>query len=367
MRIVKRSENKWIIATPSKKNTDLGIFLTFLGIVAVLPSYYLFYTRFVGPQVEDWRPTIYFGAVLVIWGMLLIHTSKRRLFLSPKQITIVDGWFRRSFTIRWENTPAVKFSSNLEEIRGKLVEFWQVSLMSGRLEYTLDRRPEHQLELRGLAEAVAKFLSCPFVEKGEDGQEVTIQTGDLDLPFQERVRRYPLLLGRPIPMPNKLTVKMEKEDHRLLFDWGIGTTGLLVDILALGLVFFIGSFVPWAEGHLSLYTYCAQKGDFTVYIIAVGILFAAILLVMGYRVRLRVDGKGVDFRSTIWGIAFKHQFIPARALEEIRLSLGARGQVLQMISDADIISFRLSDSETARWLSSTVQRYLLGEEQVAEI
>lgn len=362
MKVVAKRDRELVILLPSEANFDLGIFLIFFGIVAVPPLYWLYYwfTQREFHGWSSWRPSIFIATIFVLCGILLIFFSKKRITAANDHINIKDGLLKSSYNIRWKNTPAIKLNYDEEERKGRIKEYWETTLLDGKLEYTIDRREHHQLEARALGEVLARHYACNFVEKDEEGQETVLSSDDLDLPFRQRVKKYPRLLRNPVDPPSRTILKIEQHHRALLMTWGIKTTGILIDIFALFIIFFIFSILPWKEGGMSFYEECAKKQDFFVYVAAGIILILAMLVVIGYRARLNLSPVGAIFWVTIWGVALRRKKIMIDWIEEIRLTPGMRGPRIQIISDREIISFRLFDRHAARWLSYKLQQFMLG-------
>jgi hypothetical protein len=347
-----------IIYLPSEANKDLGLFLIFIGIIAVPPCYWLYY-YYNSVPVTDWKPSLFIGIFWVLAGLSLIYFSRKTITVGKSHIRINDGLFRKSFTIRWKLDPMIKLKYDEEEFKGRILEFWETSLLDGKLEYTIDRRAHHQLEARALGENIAKFLSCSFIERDEQGKESILDSKDLDMPFRCRAAKYPGFLGSPVDQPKNPRLTITERNKAFLVTWGIYSTGILVDIIAFAVIIFLFTYLPWKQGTHSFFEQCAIRGEFFAFYAGGLILFMTVFFVLGYRLRLNVSRRGAIFWVTIWGIPLRKRKIGIDKIEEIRLTPSMRGPRVQIISDREIISFRLFDKQGARWLSYQLQHYML--------
>jgi len=362
---LKCTKEKNTICLPSDANRDLGLFLAFVGIVAVHPVYWLYF-YYTQRSVSDWRPSLFIGALWVLSGLFLIFFSRKKIVVGKDFIRINDGLLKKPFNIRWKDTPRVRLKYDEEERKGRIREFWETSLIDGRLEYTIDRREHHQLESRALGESIARILCCDLIERDEEGREITIAPGDLDLPFQLRVIKYPALIRKPVEAPRSDVLKIEERNKSLLVSWGINSTGILLDSMVLLGFLLLFTFLPLKQGSLSFYEQCARRGDFYVFYTAGLILFSAIMAVIGYRARLNLSRNGAIFWVRIWGIPLRVRKIMMNKIEEIHVTPSNRGPRIQIVSDSRIISFRLIDRAAARWLSYRLQQYMLGSTELGD-
>jgi hypothetical protein len=347
-----------VIYLPSEANKDLGLFLMFIGIVAVPPSYWLYY-YYTSRAVTDWKPSIFIAIFWVIAGICLIHFSRKKITVGKSYIRINDGLFKKSFTIRWKSEPMIKLKYDEEEFKGRIIEFWETTLLDGKLEYTIDRRAYHQLEARALGEHIAKFLSCSFIERDEQQKETILDAKDLDMPFRCRALKYPGFLGSPVEKPQNPRLQIHERNKAFLVTWGIYSTGILVDIAVFALIIFLFTYLPWKQGTHSFFEQCALRGEFFAFYAGGIILFLIVFFVFGYRLRLNVSRRGAIFWVTIWGLPLRKKKIGIDRIEEIRLTPSMRGPRVQIISDREIISFRLFDKQGARWLSYQLQHFML--------
>ncbi|MDQ7826771.1 MAG: hypothetical protein RDV48_28495 [Candidatus Eremiobacteraeota bacterium] len=365
MRIKNRKSGETSIYLPSDANKDMGIFFVFVGVVVVPPAYWLlFWYRQL--QFTSWEPSIFIGSIFVLVGLYLIIFSRKEILVAKDHIKIIDGLFKKSFTITWKNPPRVKLKYDEEERKGKTMEFWETSLVDGKLEYTIERRPLQLLEARALGERVARILECDFIEKDDDGKETVFAAADLDLPFRDRVMKYPSLMKNPVEAPKKTNLSIKERNKSLVVKWGIDSTGILVDIVVCTAMVFLFTMLSLQEGSLSFYQQCAKRGDFIVYYIASGLVLLLILAVLGYRANMLLSVHGAAFFVTIWWIPLRRKHISMDKIEEIRLTPSMRGPRIQIVSDRELISFKLSDRAAARWLSYKMQQYMLADIQGAQ-
>jgi hypothetical protein len=359
-----RSKN--IICLPSDSNRDLGLFLIFTGIVAVPPVYWLYF-YYTSRSVQDWGPSIFIGALWAVAGFFFIFFSRKRISVGKDYIRIADGFLKKPFNIRWKGSPKVRLRYDEEERKGRVKEYWETSLIDGKLEYTIDRREQRQLESRALGETIARYLGCELIERDEEGRETVIAPGDLDLPFRQRVIKYPGLLRKPVEAPRHEVLKIEERNRALLVSWGIKSTGVLLDLAVLVSFLFLFAIFPLKQGTHSFYQQCALRGDFYVFYIAGFLILFTVLVVLGYRARLKLSRNGAIFWVTIWGLPLRVRRIKMSEIEEIHITPSNRGPRIQIVSDRQIISFRLLDRPAARWLSYRLQQYMLQDPDHEEV
>jgi hypothetical protein len=239
---------------------------------------------------------------------------------------------------------------------------WIVKLVCQRYEYTLDERLGQQLESRGVAEAVAKALGCPLLEKNDDGNDVVIDSRDLDLPFHERVKKYPALLGKPIPMPANAGVHRQEGGGRIEFSWGIVTPSLLLSMVALGVVFFIVSAIPSRPEQPSYLARAHASGDYHLYVWTAAIIAGALLISAGFRIKVTLSPAEIHLSETLWGVPLLTRAIPARSIEEVQVVHTVRGPQVQVVSDRALIQFRAADADVAGWLGHEIRSHLAGDD-----
>ncbi len=193
-----------------------------------------------------------------------------------------------------------------------------------------------------------------------------IDPGDLDLPFQSRIIKYPSLIWGPVEAPKSCVLKIEERNKSLLVSWGIKSTGILMDLIVFLSFILLFTIFPLKQGSLSFYEQCARRGDFYVFYIAGFIIFSAIMVVIGYRARLNLSRNGAIFWVRIWGIPLRMRKIMMNKIEEIHVTPSNRGPRIQIVSDTQIISFRLLDRAAARWLSYRLQQYMIGSSELGD-
>ncbi|MHB2016566.1 MAG: hypothetical protein ACYCW6_06410 [Candidatus Xenobia bacterium] len=339
------------ISVNSTSGRDLGLFMLFMGIVASWPLQ-LIIEQAINPRfvaIISWRPAEIVCGVLTLLGLLSIFNTHKQFWIMTDSIKIQDAWFRRPLLFRWKSTPAIRLRPIEEDRRGRSEEVWQIKLITGDYEYLLDARPRQQLISRHLAEVLARSIPCDLVER-ETNREIVIHPDELDLPYQERVRRYPQLLGTPVPRPSQLRgLRIDAPDESSCsYLWDLRATWLLTEILVLVLVAFGLSLLPF--GGSSIFYRAAATNDYTYYWVLGIILLVSLVIVPGYQSRLRVGPSGVSYQTLVWKVPVASQTMAVCDVEELRQHDGLRGPIVQIISDSHLISFRLSDREVARWL-----------------
>jgi hypothetical protein len=310
------------------------------------------------------------GVALVVTGIFFLGFSRKRYVIAGKSLSLTDGYFHRTLRYAWETTPSIRLRSQEEsKSGGKELEYWLVNLVDGKSQYVLDRRRGHQMESRALAEALAKSINCPVIEKGETG-DVTIPREELDLPFGERVRRNPSLLGSELPKPASCNAKDWEANGELWFSWVLAGSAMLSELFTLLLILVLLSLVPIFPASHSLepdsppaplqrsfLDLARQEHDFE-YFIGVG-SFMGILgfVLLGYKKQIRATRAALMARDYLWGIPVWRAQIPTAKLEEIWVRQSSRGSTIQFISDDLMISGRTSSLDSAAWLASKIRHF----------
>lgn len=360
MRIIEKSESEILIELPTSANNDLGIFLIFIGIFGIVPSYYVV-TQFTGiPFTLDRNLyfAIYAGLLFFLAGFSIVNFSRKKIFVSPNLITIKEGFFRPFIHIRWKKTPLIKLKAVEVLRRGMPMEHWEIHLVDGKEDYTIDRREYHHMDTRSIAEALAKHLSANLVDTTENTGALEVAVADLDLPFKERVKKYPQFIGKPVEMPAKTLFEITKNGKERVYSWSVGSTLFLIENIGIAGFFLLISFLPLWEGTPSFYELCVSKGQFYFYYGFIGVIVAVLFVVMGFRARLIINEKGARFKKYIWGINYYNKFIPLNKLEEIKFHVTYRGPEIHIISDEVYFTFRVSNIENASWLAYEVRNFI---------
>jgi len=361
MRVARKTKDSLELYLPSEVNRDLGIFLIFFAFVGVFPLQYIA-GKFVKLPWDSYRPAGFLIVILVLAGLYLIFQTRKKILAGTGSLTMQDGLFRKPLTLRWKSPPSIRLG-RLDAVRRSVpVEDWLVFLVDGRYQYLIERSMYHQLEMRALAEELSKFLAVPLVDaSGEEG-EMVIESADLDLPYRERVKKYPQMIGPRVPRPALLRMKEADIRGGREYSWGIATAGFLMEILMVSILLLLLTFIPWQADGGSFYTWCNDNNNYFFYDRFAILVPGLIIIIAGYRVRFKVSKEAVDFRESFWNIPFVNRRISMDRVEEVRYYHGLRGPIFQILSDSNIISFRLPDKERARWLTSEVRHFIAGEE-----
>lgn len=354
-----------VISIPSSSNNDLGMFLVFTGLALSFPMRALLHRVYPEQAWVDWASPL--GFAIVVLGFLLMRYTRKRFWQEGQSIRVQDGWLRRSLSYRWSGQPMIRLRSQEEERGPNTLEFWLVSLVDGKAQYVLDRRQGHQIESRSLAEALAKTINCPVLEKAESG-EITIPREELDLPFRERVKKQPELLGAEAPKPEPCPIEVVENNGQERYTWRLLSPAMLNEfftlvcfVLLLAIVPIFPKTVPGQEVverfQLSFLDIARHKHHFTYFYVTGAIVTLTAFFLFGYRKELRASRQRLDAQDRLWGIPVWSASIPADQLEEIWVRQSARGAHLQLISDACIISGRISNSGVAAWLAWRLRRF----------
>lgn len=363
MSVVKTTSG--VISIPSESNNDLGLFLVFLGLALAFPVRALLDRVYPEQTWVDGASPV--GMVLIVLGFVLMRYTRKRFWLEGKSVRVQDGWLKRALRFHWEDEPRIRLRSQDEERGSDVLEYWLVNLVDGKRQYVLDRRLGHQIESRSLAEALAKAINCPLLEKAEAG-EILIPREELDLPFRERVRKQPELLGGEATKPEPCPIECEEDEHGQRYTWRLLSPAMLNEFFTLVLFVVLLAVVPifpkvdpgsdTAERfQFSFLNFARNNHQFLYFYVSGAIVGLTAFFLFGYRKELRATRKSLDARDRLWGIPVWSASIPADQLEEIWVRQSARGAHLQLISDACIITGRTSNSSAAVWLASRLRRF----------
>lgn len=346
------------ISIPTDANRDVGVFLLFLAVFAVLPIYALSMRLVFETTEYDWNVGGLLALGIGLLGASLVLFSHKKISVSQTNITVKDGLFKARMRFGWSEEPAVRLYSIEEDRGGRQVEVWLVNLVDGKNQYTLDQRVGQQMASRTLAEMVAKTINCPVIEK-VGGKDVRIERSELDLPFVERVHRHPVLLGPEVDKPGECAVEESLSGERLEFRWRLWSAQLVCQVGVFFAILFGFSLLPLGKstGNRSLLDLARLDGEY-LYFYALAALFAiALVMLAGYLVVLVADRQQVSVRASVFGVPVRGQNIPVTELEDIAVRNSAQGAFLQFISDALIITQRLDDLEAGRWVASLTRRF----------
>ena len=363
MSVVKNSSG--VISIASDSNNDLGLFLVFLGLALCFPVRALLDKIY--PEQAWVDVSAPAGIFLIVFGFVLIRYTRKRFWLDGKSIRVQDGWLKRALRYQWEGEPIIRLRSQDEERGPNTLEFWLVNLVDGKRQYVLDRRVGHHIECRSLAEALANTINCPVLEKAENG-EILIPREELDLPFRERVRKQPELLGGEASKPDPCPIECVEDENSQRYTWRLLSPAMLNEFFTLVIFVFLLAVVPIfpkpipgeesvERFQLSFLDIARTQHQFLYFYVSGGIVTLTAFFLFGYRKELRASRKSLDACDRLWGVSVYKASIPADQLEEIWVRQSARGAHLQLISDACIINGRTSNSAAAVWLASRLRRF----------
>lgn len=349
---------------PTDINRDLGLFLMFLGVVGVVPLQYLL------AQTLPVEAGAIAGLVVAVFGFLLVRFSRKRFLVSANEVVLREGLFKRPLRYRWESQPAIKLRSQEEERSGKVREYWLVYLVDGKRQYALDHRAGNQIESRSLAEALAKAINCPVIERTDSG-EITIPRDELDVPFRDRVKTHAVLLGPEVERPENCSVALEETEAEQRYSWRLMNPGLLaeltwvfVGLMLLAMLPLFPGYEPAEDGsprrqgmQLSFADLALKEHDFTYFYTVGGLAAVTLFVAFGYSKRLTVNRDEVRLTDRLYGVVVIRRIIKANVLEEIWVRNSSRGAHLQFISDEVVISGRTSSLQVAGWIASRVRRF----------
>lgn len=297
----------------------------FLGLVTSFPLRALLHQIFFeNPNISYCSPL---GFGLVALGFLLWRYTRKRYWVEGQTLVVADGLFRRPLRFSWQEEPRIRLRSQEEERGAAVLEFWLVNLVDGKRQYVLDRREGHQIESRSLAEALAKTINCPVLEKGESG-EITIPREDLDLPFRERVRRNPDLLGPEVEKPDPCPICAQDDESGQRYLWRLMSPAMVNEFFTmvcfLALLAVVPIFPRYVPGEevperfaLSFFHLARDSGQFLYFWVAGTMVALGAFVLFGYSKELRVTKNALHAQDRLWGVPCWSATIPAEQLEEI--------------------------------------------------
>ncbi len=343
------------ISLPTDANKDFGIFLMFVGLFATYPLFGLVQRLVFKNPDWDRQMAALISFVVVVAGLALILFSRKRLSISEGFLQLKDGLFGRRLKFQWQEQPLIRLYPIEEEQAGKTVEAWLVNLVDGKSQYTLDRRIGQQMASRTLAEMIAKTLGCGVVEK-TGGQEVELGRDELDLPFVERVHRHPVLLGPEVDRPEDCAVEVTQEPERYRFRWRAFSPNLLTELIVFFSILLSFSLIPLVKNQ-SLLDLARFQGEYLYFIVLGSAFLAALVLLGGLGVEVVATREQASVRDLVFGLTYRRKAVLVGELEDIAVRHSARGAYLQFISDAAIVSQRLADLQSARWVAGEIRRF----------
>jgi len=349
---------------PTDVNRDLGLFLMFLGVVGVVPLQYFLAQSL---PVEAGASA---GLLVAVCGFMLVRFSRKRFLVSNNEVLLREGLFKRPLRYRWESQPAIRLRSQEEERGGKVREYWLVYLVDGKRQYALDHRAGNQIESRSLAEALAKAINCPVMEKTDSG-EISIPREELDVPFRDRVKSHPTLLGPEVDKPENCQVEFLESETEQRYSWRLMNPGLLAEIgwvvlglLLLAMIPLFPGYEPADDGtpqrqgmQLSFVDLALKEHNYTYFYVIGAVTVVTLFVAFGYSKRLTVNHDEVRLTDRLYGGVVIRRIIKANVLEEIWVRNSSRGAHLQFISDEVVISGRTSSLQVASWIASRVRRF----------
>lgn len=354
----------------SYANVNLGIFLIFFGIVGAVPLYALTMNIiFKQPDIE-WRVGIVIGLVSIILGALLIKYSKLRFQVVPNSdgsgtISVQEGLLRRPMVYSYSPGAKIKLAMANTDT-GAARELMQVTLMDGSLYYLLDSRPISKMqESRIIAEFFCKKSGLKLLLPHYGN--LLLESTDLDLPFPERVKKYPTLIGvepsKPPSCPITITDLNGGIDRR--YSWGFLANGLLGQLISLLMIAFAIACLPLFEegdSYSSLLNYAMQMQDYTFFYAGIAVVGLIAVVLLGLGVTITAEGYRINVSYKLWGLVYKQRSILISKLEEIAAKEKSTGACVLLISDDLIISIRLSTPILANYLASELRHFIAKKE-----
>lgn len=340
----------------SGDNSNLGIFLIFTGVIAVPPVYWLLY-YYTLRDVTDWKPAFFVTLLFILAGLYIVFLSRGSITVRSNCIRIDAGLFNKPLILRWTEEPRLKLTVTADENNGAC--FWELKLIDGRREYTMERLPFSRCELRIIGRHLAKILSCPFIECDEKGRDRVINAAELTIPWMQRILNNPPSAEQAVRKPDRSLLKISAGDNSFHASWGLNSKGIFAELTVFAAILFASTCLSWNQGDCSFWAECVKRGDFFSYY-AEGIILLLILISFtGSRMHLSADRNCITFRHTLWGVALKTKTAAIDSLEDIRLNTAFRESLIHAFSDEQSIYIRISSEQDARRLHHQLQHFLI--------
>ena len=227
-------------------------------------------------------------------------------------------------------------------------ERWSVLVRSGGEAISFGEKANAEAQARQAGEAIARELGASL-RYGPAG--VAIRAEHLDLPFVERVVKYPALRVAPRPRPDGVGIREEVLGSSRVFRWRALNVFTLVTVV--GLAAFVLVYV--AADSPAARRFFLEHPEWIA-----GALGVPLVLLAGVGYRLSAGPQGVEYEVTMYGVPVRTRGISAMDLEEVWVRRIVHTPVLQMASDREIVRCRVY-----RWKGDAVLEWLAGEVQGA--
>jgi len=359
-----REKAERIFYLRSGANTDPGIFLIFLGTVAVLPLYWL-YNYYTLTDVTDWKPALYLSAILIAAGIYCAFLSRESIAVGRSHMRIDTGILKKPIVIRWSEEPALKLALNIDD--SKMSYFWELKLIDGRREYSVKRLPLSDCRLRTTGRQIAKLLHCRFIECGNQGGTTIIDSADMEVPFAQRVRKTPDNASGTCEKPEHSRLAISNDESSFHAIWALHTKGLPVGMPFLAMTLFAATCLHWTQGGPSFLEQCAAKGEYLSYCAEGAVLAMISLYLAGIRMHISADRSVISYSETLLGVVLKKRALPLDSLEDIRITTVSGKALIHIFSGEKSIVAAISGGQDAGWLHCRLCRFLGAHSQSEDI
>ena len=354
---------------------DLGAFLIFSGLVGGVPLYYLFSSLVLRNGTPNLLPGVILSLLVAAIGIYSICFAQERVKVFDEagsgKIVIQDGYFGTPMTYTYGNDVKIRLSVS-EVSNGKLtLDCWEVTLLAGRCQFLLDSRIARLQESRALAEFLVKSIHCNLLLVLEAGKTIEMHWKDMDLPYCERVSKYPELAAQHPTRPQDCPITVEDinygEGRR--YSWRLASPGANTEIFALAAMAFVIGVVPFlgSDNHrYSFFNEAMRTGDWTFFIGAALLFFVVFAVQFGCTSTIEIDGHRVNLKKRIWGLTYRQKTIILDALEGVLARKASTQNSIMFISDATVFSAQVSSAELADYLVADVQYFLTSGKSVVK-
>lgn len=367
MKYTKFSKGRGVIKFARPGEEFLSLAIIFIGCLLMAGSSYFFAnaSKLNGENylflIKVFPILIFASAVVVLFG-LYVRSVQTKIIFNKGNIVI-----KKSFLV-----PVSKFSLGENLVvriekkdtgkKEKPVRTWLVSLADAAQEIPIFESNLYSIQLHNIAEDAAKILNCPLLDL-TGGAEVKVPSSDLDLPFVDRIKKYPHLMEEVPVDGGPDFIRFKNINGKRLYSWKFSLAKILFITVTFAMLSIIVSFMQLGIAQ-SIYSIAVSTGNYAYYFV-IGALFISILFIsLGYKAELALDKDNISIVHYLWGIRIGQTSIPWREVEEIRISHEKDKASLRIISDrSEIICGSpiddLGEFRHAASLASDIKKWIL--------
>lgn len=360
----------------STSGYNLGAFLIFTGIVGGVPLYYMFSALVLRIGKPNLFPGIILSLLIASLGIFAIFFARKqvKVFNNGKggSVSIKDGLMAQEIAYTYGENPEIRLSVS-EVSNGKIsLDSWEITLIDGRCQFLLDIRVGRLQESKALAEFLVKSMHCNLLIVLDATRSVTIPYTDVDLPYQLRVKKYPILAA-PHPMrPENCPIKVEDVNYGLgrRYSWGLMASGAPTEIIGLIFAVFAVGVTPFwkvKNGYASFLSEAMNTGNWSFFIGAAILITLLCVIKFGYRNVIEINEQRINIHKELWSFPYSKRSFVLDELEEILTRKTDNQNSVVFASDNLVVSMRVSEPDTADYLAADIQYFLTSGQAVTDL